>query len=242
MKLLNLGCSSKTSNSPDVINIDWSLALSIRKNPFLSFCTTFFLSNERKKRIRSLPKNILVYDLSKGIPFGSNSIDVVYHSHLMEHIDRENVKDFLIEVKRVLKPNGIHRIVVPDFYLLCTKYIENFKLCSEDKEVSLNHDNYIGNIIEQSVRKEASGTSKQNFFMRYIENIILGDARKRGETHQWMYDKINLSNILAEVGFSQIKQKSFLKSDIKDWNSYGLDTDDSENEYKPGSLYIESRK
>ena len=48
----------------------------------------------------------------------------------------------------------------------------------------IQHDDYVGAIIEQCVRKEAAGTSKQKNVRRFIENIILGDARKRGETHQ----------------------------------------------------------
>ena len=242
MRILNLGCSTKTSDSPNVVNIDWSIALTIKNNFFLSFLAKFFLSSERKEKIRNLPENILVHDLSKGIPFKNNSIDVVYHSHLFEHIDRKNVKNFLNEVKRVLKPDGIQRIVVPDFYFLCSEYLKNFKLCEDSPNNIFEHDNYISKIIEQCVRKEASGTSKQNKISQKIENFLIGDARKRGETHQWMYDKINIKVILEESGFRDIKEKSFLKSDIKDWNKYGLDTDSFKNVYKKGSIYIESRK
>ena len=92
------------------------------------------------------------------------------------------------------------------------------------------------------MRKEAYGSSQQNIFLRKIENIILGDARKRGETHQWMYDKLNLTNILKEIGFKNIKVKTYCTSDIDNWNNYGLDLDEEDREYKPGSLYIEAQK
>ena len=70
----------------------------------------------------------MVHDLSKGIPFDDNSVDVVYHSHLLEHIDRKNVPTFLKEIRRVLKPRGIHRIVVRIFiiYALTILKILNF--------------------------------------------------------------------------------------------------------------------
>lgn len=242
MKILNLGCSSKTSNSIDVINIDWSLKLLLKKNFLLKILSNFILSNERKIKIKNLPNNIMVYDLSRGIPFEDNSVDVVYHSHLLEHIDRYKVPNFLNEVKRVLKPNGIHRIVVPDFYLLCSNYMKNFELSLNDEKYQKLGDDFIANILEQSVRKEAYGTSIQGPIIRIIENILLGDARKRGETHQWMYDKFNLSSILKEVGFKKIEEKSFNSSEIDNWEKYKLDIDDDQNEYKFGSLYIESRK
>ena len=242
MKILNLGCSSKTSDSIDVINIDWSLKLLLKQNFLLKTLSYFILSKERKDKIKNLPNNIMVYDLSSGIPFEDNSVDVVYHSHLLEHIDRDKVTNFLFEVKRVLKPNGIHRIVVPDFFLLCSNYIKNFELSLDDEKYKKMGDNFIADILEQSVRKEAYGTSIQKPLIRFIENIFLGDARKRGETHQWMYDKFNLACILKEVGFKEIKDKSFNSSEIYNWDKYKLDIDENQNEYKSGSLYIESRK
>ena len=92
------------------------------------------------------------------------------------------------------------------------------------------------------MRKEAYGSSKQNKIVRKIENFILGDARKRGETHQWMYDSVNLKNILNEVGFKNIKVQTFNTSYIINWNKYGLDLDKESKEYKKGSLYIEAKK
>ena len=242
MQILNLGCSSKTSDYKNVTNIDWSLKLLLKKNYFLKFIAYLLLSEERKNKIEQLPNNILVHNLSKGIPFKNNSIDVVYHSHLLEHIDRKYVNKFLLEVKRVLKPGGIHRIVVPDFNYLCMQYLNNFELSLKEKKYQKKGDQLISDIIEQSVRKEASGASMQKPIIRFLENILLGDARKRGETHQWMYDKFNLTYFLQEAGFKEIKQKSFNTSDILNWSKYKLDLNENDNEYKNGSLYMEAKK
>ena len=152
------------------------------------------------------------------------------------------VKDFLIEIFRVLKPDGVQRIVVPNLYLLCKSYVENYEKCVQQNKVIKNHDNFVAAILEQAVRKEAYGSSKQNKIVRKIENCILGDARKRGETHQWMYDSVNLKSILDEVGFKNIKVQTFRTSYIFNWNKYGLDVDKENKEDKYGSLYIEARK
>ena len=242
MRIINLGCGTKTCQSPDVINIDWSIYLVLKKNFFLRILLSRLLSKERYHNFKKLPDNIVVHDLRKGIPFKNDSVDAVYHSHLLEHIDRSNVKNFLREVFRVLKPNGVHRIVVPNLYFLCKSYIENYNKCNAENIISEKHDNYIAAILEQSVRKEAYGSSKQNKVLRIIENILLGDARKRGETHQWMYDDINLAHILNEIGFKNIKTQTFSSSYILNWNKYRLDLDEDNNEYKYGSLYIEARK
>ena len=242
MLIINLGCGNKTCQNPDVVNIDWSISLVIKNNFFLRILFSKLLSKERFDNYKNLPNNIIVHDLRKGIPFENDSVDVVYHSHLLEHIDRSNIKDFQREVLRVLKPNGVQRIVVPDFYLLCKSYIEHYKDCINKNEISNAHDDFVASILEQSVRKEAYGSSKQKKFLRFIENLLLGDARKRGETHQWMYDDLNLTNILNEVGFKNIKVQTYSSSYIMNWNKYRLDIDRENKEYKCGSLYIEARK
>jgi hypothetical protein len=98
----------------------------------------------------------------------------------------------------------------------------------------------VDDLLEQCVRKEPSGTSKQNKFYRLIENFFLGDARKRGETHQWMYDELNLSQILTSEGFINVKIHKFNTSSCSELLE--LDVDELGNQYKPGSLYIEAVK
>jgi hypothetical protein len=102
MKIINLGCGTKTSECPEVINIDTSIMLRIKKNPLLNYIAPFILNGSRLDKYNALPKNILVHNLKKGIPFSPESIDVCYHSHLLEHLDKDIAKDFLLQVKTML--------------------------------------------------------------------------------------------------------------------------------------------
>ena len=120
--------------------------------------------------------------------------------------------------------------------------MENYENVLNGKNDKIHHDTFIAQLIEQSVRKEPHGTSNQRRIIRFLENKILGDARKRGETHQWLYDQINLSNLLEEEGFRFIEKKEFNESRILNWNNYCLDRNKFGDEYKPYSLYIESQK
>lgn len=106
MIILNLGCGTKTSDHPSVVNIDWSIMLRLKKNPALAFLTRLISDRDRLTRFEKIPTNILVHNLAKGIPFPDNSVDMVYHSHMLEHLDREVAEKFLLEVKRVLKAGG----------------------------------------------------------------------------------------------------------------------------------------
>ena len=121
MKILNLGFGTKTNDGPGVVNIDLSILLRINSSGLLSKMAPLILNGERLKKFNDLPENILVHDLSTGIPFDDDTVDVVYHSHVLEHLDRDVARKFLLEVKRVLRPGGIHRIVVPDFEYICRK-------------------------------------------------------------------------------------------------------------------------
>ena len=48
------------------------------------------------------------------LPFESSSVNTIYISHTLEHLDIPSISRLLLEIKRVLAPNGICRIVLPD--------------------------------------------------------------------------------------------------------------------------------
>lgn len=206
--------------------------------PFVSL----IIKGQRLDKFNSLPDNIKIHNLTKGLPYSSDSVDVVYHSNLLEHFDRDVADTFLLEVKRVLKPGGIHRIVVPDFEKTCRDYIQHIMSCDIKPEEAENHDFYIAKLIEQSVRRKASSTSQQNSLRRIFENLILGDARRRGETHQWMYDRINLKRKLIKIGYEKVYVQDYRTSLIPKWSEFGLDVDDKGNQYQPGCLFVEALK
>jgi len=242
MKVLNLGCGHKVSAHPDVINIDWSIYLRMRESRLLTLLSPLLLSGERWERFNRLPSNIMAHDLGKGIPLPDNSANVIFHSNMMEHLDRNVAEIFLLEALRVLKPGGIHRIVVPDFEKACADYLAHIAACEGNPKECCHHEDYIARVIEQSVRREAVGTRLQRPLRRFIENVLLGDARRRGETHQWMYDRISLAELLQRLGYKNVGLKSYNTSDISSWVQYGLDANDDGSEYAPGSLYIEACK
>lgn len=64
-------------------------------------------------------------DLSQ---FEDNSIDEIYACHLLEHFGRNEVDMVLKEWHRVIKPDGILRIAVPDFEAITDEYKKNHDL------------------------------------------------------------------------------------------------------------------
>jgi ubiquinone/menaquinone biosynthesis C-methylase UbiE len=199
------------------------------------------LPKYRKQQLSELADSVIVHNLRKGIPFGDQTVDAVYHSHMLEHIDRNAVAGFLKEVHRVLKPGGIHRVCVPDLEYLVAAYYESLQRCRSGEGVE-GHDLFVSDLLEQSVRRESVGLVGQTGFRQFVERKLLGDARARGETHQWMYDAYNLSAILAEADFQNIQRKEWNESSIGDWKEIGLEVSDGGTEYKPHSVYVECTK
>jgi SAM-dependent methyltransferase len=242
MTILNLGCGAKTSPLPEVVNLDWSLPLRLKANPISRTLVRWFVKGDRLQRFNALPDNIKVHNLARGIPFAPGSVDAVYHSHFLEHLDREVAARFMAETWRVLRPGGVQRIVVPDLESVCQTYLAHLARADLDATEAARHDDYVAQIIEQSVRRVPFGTDRHTALRRTLERALFGDARGRGETHQWLYDRINLAALLRSAGFVDSTIMAFSTSAIPGWERFRLDVDGAGNEYKPGSLYIEARK
>tara|TARA_B100000287_G_scaffold132704_1_gene124771 strand:- start:2044 stop:2637 length:594 start_codon:yes stop_codon:yes gene_type:complete len=54
--------------------------------------------------------------------YESNSADLIYSSHFIEYLDREEVIPLLKRWKEVLKPNGVMRLAVPNFEVYSNLY------------------------------------------------------------------------------------------------------------------------
>lgn len=131
-------------------------------------------------------ENVIQHNLLNGIPFQNNEFDVVFHSHVLEHFNKKDAESFMIECYRVLKSNGIIRIVVPDLENIAKTYIE--KLNEVWNEPSVNHNlNYDWMLLEmydQTVRNYSGGymkdflEKKREINKEYIIERIGLEARK----------------------------------------------------------------
>jgi len=68
-----------------------------------------------------------------------------------------------------------------------------------------------------------------------------GIFRRRGEVHQWMYDRFSLARAMTRAGFLDIRCRAADESEIADFARYGLETANGRAR-KPDSLYVEGRK
>ena len=93
--ILHLGCGKNYIRKPGFINIDGNLFQ---------------------------PKNLWL-DITIGLPFPSNSIDAIFASHVLEHLNEKQVRRVLEESYRVLKPGGGVRFITPSLGKAIEAYV-----------------------------------------------------------------------------------------------------------------------
>lgn len=83
--------------------------------------------------------------------FANESIDLIYMSHVLEHIGIREVESVIWEMNRVLKKGGILRISVPDFEKLAVIYhsegsdikaINYYLMGNQDHQYNFHHSIY----------------------------------------------------------------------------------------------------
>jgi SAM-dependent methyltransferase len=241
--MLNLGCGYKTHWAWN--NVDFSPYARLAHHQTLARILkgVGLLSEERYKKLLGVDPGIILWDLRKGIPFEDGTFDVVYHSHVLEHIPRNATARFLQECHRVLKQGGIIRLVVPDLHAIVRRYVSSVLALEEGEESAWKgYERALYDLFDQMVREEAASTSEQRPVVRFLERLIRGDAAKAGELHHWMYDEHSLRKLLTTAGFQDCRKEMCSTSRIDGWNGFCLDTKEGGSPYKRDSLYMEAVK
>ncbi len=156
------------------------------------------------KRIsQRFPSNIKYGDIVKGLPIEENSSCGVYASHILEHLSLEDFRVALSNTYKILKPDGIFRLVVPDLEVIASSYIS-----SDSPNAAIEFLNATG----LGIYNRPKGLSA-------VIQAILGNGG-----HLWMWDYKSLKHELEVQGFVAVRIAEF--SDSVDSNF--SDVEDSE--------------
>lgn len=239
--LINLGSSARVA--PYWNNVDFSWIMRFGRYPRL--CDLLhrlgLLSDHRYQRILKLDPEAVLWNLAKGIPFAAGVFDGVYHSHLLEHIDREVAPDFIKECHRVLKPGGILRVVVPDLEKLARSYVGIMDR-SPDRAGRSEHTIAVEKMFDQMVIRTPRWRKDQKLVVQILEHMFIGNTARAGVLHRWMYDRFSLGELLHDAGFVDIQTCTETTSQISGWNEFQLDTNLDGSPYAQDSLYMEGRR
>ena len=239
--MLNLGCSARVA--PGWNNIDFSWLIWLAKRPFLSRLLRRIgvVSQARFDRLLQVDPETRLWNLTRGIPYPDAAFDVVYHSHVLEHIDREHAPGFLVECLRVLKPGGVLRVVVPDLEQSARSYV---RLMDRPMAgiVPAEHHFVTEEMFDQMVRRIPKGREALGFCPRLLESVFVGDTARSGTQHRWMYDRVSLHFLLESLGFVTFQVRTVCTSEIAGWQNFCLDNEPDGTAYKHSSLYVETRR
>ncbi len=243
--LLNLGSSARVAVGWNNVDSSWLFRLARHPGASRLLRRLGLISDARWERLQKLDRDAVVWNLSKGIPFPDSSFDVVYHSHVLEHIDRDKAPAFLEECSRVLKPGGFLRIVVPDLEALLGRYgniVERLDDGGDRAAWMEQHGGVLDELFDQMVRRVPISRQTQPPIVRRLEDVFVGGTARAGILHRWMYDRFSLAELLSQCGFEEVRVASPAESGIAGWVGFHLDTDPDGSIYKPGSLYVEARR
>lgn len=178
---LNVGCA----DSPTLgwINLDNSLTVRIARHRIFVRLLTHarLLSGQQQHFVDTVRCRGVGYaDVRHRIPYARGSVDAVYSSHMLEHLDRDEAVAFLREVRRVLRPGGVLRLAVPDLAALVARY-----------QATGDADALVAGTFLAETR--ARGLAQM------LKRWIIGPRH-----HRWMYDGPSLCRLLVSEGFAEV--------------------------------------
>ncbi len=131
--------------------------------------------------------SVLAHNLREALPFSDETFDVVYHSHLLEHLPRDAALPFLGECQRVMKPGGVLRLVVPDLEQIVRLYLRALEAAVEDDRQWQTHYRWIMlELYDQTVRTRSGGDMARYLGDENIPNLQFVLNRMGGECRRIM--------------------------------------------------------
>jgi len=162
------------------LNYDASFTLRVERFPFAGRFV--------KKNSQRFPDNVTFGDIVRGLPLADGSVDGVYASHVLEHLSRASMLIALQNTYRILRPNGIFRLIVPDLEARARRYIADLEGSLPDANDRLLRSSYLG---VEADPKGPLGVASEMF------------GRNK---HLWMWDFPAMAAALTLAGFTSIRR------------------------------------
>jgi len=149
-------------------------------------------------------RNIRWKDVTRGLPYRDNTVDLIHVSHLLEHLSQQQGEKLLLECRRVLKPGGVIRIAVPDLFRAAKEYVQN-----------------VAPMMEGLAPPDRAPHD------RFLEMMFSGCLRRMRSGHRYAYDYPTLAVLLCRLGFRDVERCSYRKSRHSDLSEMDSRPEDS---------------
>lgn len=138
------------------------------------------------------------------------SCDIVFCSHVFEHIPHTRLPIVLSEINRVLRVGGILRILTPDLRKIAMAYArsdESFFRKAKEEDPSLRTDLGLGGAFMNFIVSPGQDTILLD---RGVSEFIAGYA------HIYSYDFQMLQTMLEKLGFMNSVESGFCDSSVEE--------------------------
>lgn len=186
---LNLGCGAVRPGG--WINTDSSLNAHLQKVPVIGKKMSKLFNP-----IEYESDNVTYMNLNKPWKYASGSVDIVYASHLFEHLSLKSAHLFLSEAYRVLRSGGVIRVVVPDLYKITKKYIAEYEQGNTEDPTEY---------IMWAINMHREGQYKNAGLLK----SILLEWQGYPHQHKYMYDDRSLKRKFEQNGFADIRSLEY---------------------------------
>jgi predicted SAM-dependent methyltransferase len=132
------------------------------------------------------------WDITRGLPFADASMRGVYSEHCFEHFSVATASGIFREIRRVLSPGGVFRIIVPDAEIYLRAYIGQ-----------LGGDTTHRFPFQEAESRDANWTPLHSV------NRVFYQDRESPFGHQTMYDYSMLKKLMENCGFSRVTRCGF---------------------------------
>ena len=196
-------------------------------------------------------------------PFENESIELIYSSHTIEHVNDAAVKNLIGETFRILKNGGILRITCPDANLLLNSVKNNVdkywiwrhewfekkfeikpnQIEIEDflvREISTARCRFFENEIEplqpKIIREKINQLDDETFLQWMVEKNAFDGENPQFHINYWTFEK--LKKLCNDAGFTTVYHSGFGQS----LSPPLTNTKIFDNTHPKMSLYLEARK
>jgi len=137
-------------------------------------------------------------DLFKPLPFADGAVSCIYAGELWEHFEYDDAARLTRECYRVLAPGGVLRVRVPDGRTFAARLL--------------------GLIDEQlaAPRDRRSAAAIRAFVAEFFQDVCTRRVRFgfMGHFHKWLFDEVQLAELLETAGFTQVQRRAYHDSRI----------------------------
>lgn len=190
---VNVGCGLVAP--ADWINLDSSFSALLGNHPWIERVAGRVIGLSKA----AWPSGIRHWDVRNGLPFGDGGVDGVYASHFLEHLSYWDAEAFLGDCRRVLRPGGMLRIIVPDLQAIAGEYLQATS-CGRAEGAA---DRFLEALACCPV------TDNRMWLIRRLR------AWKQFNVHKWMYDETSLCACIRAAGFTDVHRRGYMESDMK---------------------------